>query len=141
MDTFRLQPNLRLRELRGLIKKDHLYKPSMSMCGRTREKALSLLLGDYKAQFGMITDYVNELLNKNPNSTVKIDVDTNASGESIFKSLYICIGSLKRGFLYTCRRMLCLDACFLKGPWNRQVLEAVGRDANNQMYAVAWKVA
>ena len=37
--------------------------------------------------------------------------------------------------------MLCLDACFLKGPWNRQVLVAVGRDANNQMYTVAWKVA
>ena len=137
MDTFRLQPNLRLRELRGLIEKDHLYKPSMSMCGRTREKALSLLLGDYKAQFAMIRDYANELLSNNPNSTVKIDVDANGNGESIFKSLYICIGSLKRGFLYTCRRMLRLDACFLKGPWNKPVLVAVGRDANNQMYVVA----
>jgi len=137
MDTFRLQPNLRLRELRGLIEKDHSYKPSMSMCGRTREKDLSLLLGDYKAQFGMIRDYANELLNKNPNSTVKIDVDTNANGESIFKSIYICIGSLKRGFLYGCRRVLCLDACFLKGPSNGQVLVAVDRDANNQMYPVA----
>jgi len=137
MDTFRLQPNLRLRELRGLIEKDRLYKPSMSMCGRTWKKALSLLLGDYKAQFSMIRDYANELLSNNPNSTVKIDVDANGNGESIFKSLYICIGSLKRGFLYGCRRVLCLDACFLKGPWNGQVLVAVGRDTNNQMYPVA----
>jgi len=85
----------------------------------------------------MIMDYANELLNKNPNSSVKIDVDTNANRESIFKSLYICIGSLKRGFLYGCRRVLCLDACFLKGPWNGQVLVAFDRDANNEMYPVA----
>ena len=116
VDTFRLQPNLRLRVLKGLIEKDHLYKPSMSMCGGTREKSLSLLLGDYRAQFGMIRDYTNELLTKNPNSTVKIDVDTNANGESIFKSLYIWVDILKRGFLDGCRRVLCLDASFLKGP-------------------------
>ena len=115
-EVFRLQPNLKLRELMSLIDKDHLYKPTMSMCARTREKALNLLLGDYKAQFGMLRDYAYELLNKNPDSTVKIDVDTNENGESIFKSIYICVGSLKRGFLDGCRRVLCLDACFLKGP-------------------------
>jgi len=140
-ETFRLQPNLRLRELRDLIDRDHLYKPSMSMCFRTRMKALSLLLGDYKEQFGILWDYANELMSKNPLSTVKIKVDTNENGESIFNSMYICVSSLKKGFLEGCRRVLCIDACFLKGPWNGQVLAAVGRDANNQMYPVAWGVA
>ena len=111
-----MQPNLRLRELRGLIEKDHLYKHSMSMRGRTRAKSLSSLLGDYMTQFGMIRDYANELLTKNSNSTMKIDVDINANGELIFNSLYICVDSLKRAFLSGCRRVLCLDACFLKDP-------------------------
>lgn len=36
--------------------------------------------------------------------------------------------------------MLCLDGCFLKESWNGQVLCVVGRDANNQMYSIAWGV-
>ena len=40
-----------------------------------------------------------------------------------------------------CRRILSINGCFLKGPWNGQLLATVGRDANNQMYPVAWGVA
>ena len=79
---------------------------------------MDLLFGDYKAQFGMLRDYAYELLNKNPDLTMKIDVDTNENAESIFKIIYIHVGSLKRGFLDECRRVLCLDAYFLKGPWD-----------------------
>ena len=33
-----------------------------------------------------------------------------------------------------------LDGCFLKGSVSGQILCAIGRDANNQMYPVAWAV-
>jgi len=36
--------------------------------------------------------------------------------------------------------VLSLDGCFIKGPWKGQILVAVGRDGNNQMYPVAWAV-
>ena len=36
--------------------------------------------------------------------------------------------------------MLGLDGSFLKGIVKGQVLAAVGRDANNQMYPVAWAI-
>ena len=58
----------------------------------------------------------------------------------MFKGLYICLGSLTRGFLDGCRRLLSIDGCFLKGQWDGQVLAAVGRDANNHMYPIAWAV-
>ena len=139
--TLRLQPSLRVRELRNLIEEKHNYKATISKCFRVRAKALALIIGDYKGQFGMIRTYANELLSKNRNSTVKIAVENNGDGKSVFKRLYICLGALKRGFLEGCRRVLSIDGCFLKGPWNGQVLAAVGRDANNQMYPVAWGVA
>jgi len=48
---------------------------------------------------------------------------------------------LKRGFLDGCRRTISSDACFLKGPWNGYVYVAISRDANDQMYPIAWDVA
>ncbi|MBA0702040.1 hypothetical protein Goari_000010 [Gossypium aridum] len=33
-----------------------------------------------------------------------------------------------------------LDGCFLKGPFKNEFLTAIGRDANNQMFPIAWAV-
>ena len=33
-----------------------------------------------------------------------------------------------------------VDGCFLKGPMKGELLSAVGRDANNQIYPIAWAV-
>ena len=52
IETFRLQPTLRARELKGLIDKDHNFKATLSMCNRVRRKALHAIIGDYKGQFG-----------------------------------------------------------------------------------------
>jgi len=60
--------------------------------------------------------------------------------EHVFRFLYICPGPLKKGFLDGCRRVISLDVCFLKGPWNGQIFVTVGGDANNQMYPIAWGV-
>ena len=54
MKTLRLQPSLKVRELKNLIEKKHNYKATMSKCFRVRAKALALIVGDYKGQFGMI---------------------------------------------------------------------------------------
>jgi len=96
METFLLQPTLRMRELRHLVERDLNYKASMSMCGRTRKKALALIIGDYKAQFGMLRSYVHEVLSKNRGSTIKFAVRNTEDGQSVFRGLYICLRSLKR---------------------------------------------
>ncbi|KAK3136368.1 hypothetical protein QOZ80_5BG0432900 [Eleusine coracana subsp. coracana] len=36
------------------------------------------------------------------------------------------------------RRVIGLDGCFFKGATNGELLCAIGRDANNQMYPIAW---
>ena len=88
----------------------------------------------------MIRAYANELLSKNKDSIVKITVENNGHDNCVLKSLYICLGPLKKGFLEWCRRVLTTDGCFLKGSWNWQVLTAVVRDVNNQIYPIAWGV-
>lgn len=39
-----------------------------------------------------------------------------------------------------CRKVFGLDGCFLKGFCGGELLCAVGRDGNNQMYSIAWVV-
>ena len=57
-----------------------------------------------------------------------------------FKRLYICFDSLAHGFLVGCRPVIGLDGCFLKTEIKGQLLSAVGRDGNNQMFPIAWAV-
>ena len=54
--------------------------------------------------------------------------------------MYIGLDACKKGFLAGCRRVVGLDGCFFKGATNGELLCAVGRDANNQMYPISWAV-
>ncbi|XP_019238510.1 PREDICTED: uncharacterized protein LOC109218586 [Nicotiana attenuata] len=48
--------------------------------------------------------------------------------------------ALKRGWLEGCRRIIGFDGCFLKGICKGELLVAVGRNGNNQMFPIAWVV-
>jgi hypothetical protein len=54
--------------------------------------------------------------------------------------MYICLDSLKKGFKAGCRKVVGLDRCFFKGATNGELLCAIGRDANSQMFPIAWAV-
>ena len=47
---------------------------------------------------------------------------------------------MKKGFKAGCRKVIGLDGCFFKGACQGELLVAIARDANNQMYPVAWAV-
>ena len=90
-----------------------------------------------KEQFGQLRFYAYKVYKQNPGSTVKIKSQKNSKGQYVLKNLYICSGALKTGFLEECRRIISLNACFLKGPWPGLILDAVGRDVNSQIYPIA----
>lgn len=69
----------------------------------------------------------------NPRNTIKFKLNN-----GVFERLYVCFDALKRGFLVGCRPFFGIDGCFLKGPFGGQLLVAVGRDGNNQMFPIAW---
>ena len=78
---------------------------------------------------------------KKSNTTVVLEVSENQGGQQPdFKRMYICFDACKRGFLAGCRRIIGVDGCFLKGLYKGQLLCAVGRDANNGMFPLAWAV-
>ncbi|XP_074347057.1 uncharacterized protein LOC141685879 [Apium graveolens] len=54
--------------------------------------------------------------------------------------LYVCLGPLKKAFTQFCRHLVRLDGCHLKGPYGGHLLAALGVDANDGMYPIAWAV-
>nr|XP_016467760.1 PREDICTED: uncharacterized protein LOC107790355 [Nicotiana tabacum] len=47
---------------------------------------------------------------------------------------------MKKGWPEGCRRIISLDGCFLKGICKGQLLVAVSKDENNQMFPIAWAI-
>ena len=64
----------------------------------------------------------------------------NKTFQLVFHRLFVCFNGLKRGWLEGCRKLICVDACFLKTFLGGQLLAAMGRDGNDHMYPIAWVV-
>ena len=104
-------------------------------------KVLSAVMGDPRVEFAKLHDYIDEIKRSNPGSTCFVKCEKGVElGQQIFKSFYVCFNALKVGFKQGCKRILGLDGCFLKGTTQGQLLAAVSRDANNQMFPIAWAV-
>ncbi|ONH94772.1 hypothetical protein PRUPE_7G029200 [Prunus persica] len=56
----------------------------------------------------------------------------------VFQRMYICLGACKEGFKAQCRPVIGLDGCHLKSPYGGQLLSAVGLDANNMTWVIAY---
>ncbi|CAI9274655.1 unnamed protein product [Lactuca saligna] len=114
-------------------------KLSKGQCERVRTLAFTLIDGKLTDHYVRIWDYGNEVLRSNLGSTVEIGVDVNPDAK-YFKRIYICLKALKEGWLKGCRKVIDLDGCFLKGKVKGELLAAIGRDGNNQIYPIAWAV-
>ncbi|KAK8583429.1 hypothetical protein V6N13_022135 [Hibiscus sabdariffa] len=95
----------------------------------------------FKEEFAMLWDYADELRLKNPGSTIKMVVQR-VTPDSFphFKRFFVCFDSWKKIWEQGYRPILGLDGYFLKGSFKSELLSAIERDANNQMYPVAWVV-
>jgi hypothetical protein len=91
-----------------------------------------------KGEYARVYDYQMELLRTNPGSTVVVTLDPEIKDRKVFEGFYVCFDACKKGFIAGCRKVVGLDGCWFKGAHNGNLLCAIERDANNQMYHVAW---
>ena len=54
-----------------------------------------------------------------------------------FHTLYMSLDACKRGFIYGCRPLICLDDCHIKTKFDGQLLTTVGIDPNDCIYPIA----
>ncbi|XP_074317833.1 uncharacterized protein LOC141653864 [Silene latifolia] len=121
------------RAYKVIIKKDFAYK--------VKYTAHKLLHGSMRDHYSKLGSYLKHLEQEYPGSTFTLTTNPNvASSVPVFQRLFICFDALKQGWIEGCRKLLCVDACFLKTFLGGQLISAIGRDGNDQMYPLAWGV-
>jgi hypothetical protein len=111
------------------------------LCNKDCEHHSGILV--FTKHYALLREYAQELVNQNPGTTVRIDVQLEPNPESAtrtFKGVYVCLGAMKQGFKACGREFLGLDGLCMSGPFPGQLLTAVGIDANNEIYPVAYAV-
>lgn len=132
-------PTWSLESMKNTIQEDMFADVHMSKLKRAKSIVMQKVFDATKGQYKILYNYQLELLRSNPGSTVVIRTEPRGR-TPVFQRMYICLDALKKGFNAGCRKVVGLDGCFFKGATNGELLCAVGRDANNQMYPVAWAV-
>ncbi|KAF0932675.1 hypothetical protein E2562_011973 [Oryza meyeriana var. granulata] len=132
-------PSWSLAHMKATVQEEMFADASISKLKRAKSIAMKKAMDVTKWQYQKLYNYQLELLKSNPGSTVvvnrEVDVDP-----PVFKRIYMCLDACKKGFLAGCRKVIGLNGCFFKGVANGELLCAIGRDANNQMYPIAWAV-
>ncbi|XP_019181684.1 PREDICTED: uncharacterized protein LOC109176748 [Ipomoea nil] len=128
-------------ELKNHIESELKINLSISKVRRAIRSVLKKINASFEDQFRRIRDYAQECMNSNPGSKVILKTSrVTPDSPCVFQRIYVCFDALRMGFLDGCRKIIGLDGCFLKGLLKGEILTAVGRDANNQMYPIAWAV-
>lgn len=134
-------PYIKARELKELCKIELKLRISMTQARNVRGKLLESLIGSYTEEYKRLHDYVHEINSSNPGTTCVVKASTDEVGDlNYFRGFYVCFAACKRGWLEGCRKIIGVDGCFLKGISKGQLLCAIGRDGNDQMFPIAWAV-
>ncbi|KAL5543211.1 hypothetical protein UlMin_010921 [Ulmus minor] len=125
---FRVNPKLDHAAFNAFLKDKYCAEISKFLFYRTKEKALKLVEGSIEDQFNLLHDYCLQLRLKNP------------AGNRVFERVYVCLAACKKGWIEGCRPVVDVDGCFIKVGYSGQLLSAVGLDANNSIFPVAYAV-
>ena len=134
----RANPAWSLHHLQATVQQEIFANVSLSKCKRAKALVLQEALDCTKGEYSKVYDYKLELERSNPGSTMVVMLNPDIVLKKVFQRFYVCFDACKKGFKAGCRRVIGLDGCFLKGATNGELLCAIARDANNQMYLLAW---
>ncbi|WOL05719.1 hypothetical protein Cni_G14448 [Canna indica] len=141
ISTIRAMPTIKLMEFKKLVKEQLGVEVSRFQCKRAKEKVYDILVGDSKSEYALMWAYADELRRSNKGSTVQMMVQRPIPTDpSVFDRFYVCFEAVRIGFMKGCRPIICVDGCFLKTVAKGQLLTAIGRDWNDQMFPLAWAV-
>ncbi|KAK8619098.1 hypothetical protein V6N13_133065 [Hibiscus sabdariffa] len=139
-DRILADPSMKVETLKQHCRKELGVYASFNKCQRARLNVLREKRGSYVEEYATLWGYAAELLHSNPGSIVSIQVHRDNDNKAIFHGMYICFDALKKGWKEGCRPFIGVDGCFLKTAIQGELLVAIGRDGNNQMFPVAWAV-
>ncbi|GKA69545.1 splicing factor [Tanacetum coccineum] len=131
-------PFMPLLKIKAAMREKFLINVSLGQCKRAKYRALYDFKGGLIEHYARLWEYRHAILDTNPGSTCILNDEETEYGNSYFRRFYICFKGVKYGWKAGCRRVIGLDGCFLKHTCRGELLTAIGKDANNQMYPITW---
>ncbi|KAM6563311.1 hypothetical protein CsatB_023309 [Cannabis sativa] len=138
LEKFRANPAMSFGDFKKANLEGKYSKLSSWTFYRAKNKAMTKIHGTVKDQYAILHDYCAILVKLNPGSTTFIRTSL-VDDVRYFEMVYICLAACKAGFKF-CRPIIGLDGCFLKGYCRGMLLVAIGIDANNNMFPLAYVV-
>nr|GEZ51847.1 hypothetical protein [Tanacetum cinerariifolium] len=97
-------PDIYMRAVQDQMQKQFEVGVSKMKAFRAKRIASDIMTGSYREQYSLLREYAQELINQNPDTTVRIDVQQEPNPESLtrtFRRVYVCLGAL---FGLNCKR-------------------------------------
>ncbi|GJV83895.1 hypothetical protein Tco_1523793 [Tanacetum coccineum] len=127
----------------NILGKDKIVHVKGKKVNKQKKKTNTHVLGQcllhtlMKADGRFLSDHVIKTLATNPDIPVRAVQDQMQKQFDVGRG--VCVFS-KQGFKACGREILGLDGCFMSCPWPGQILTAVGVNANNGIYPVAYVI-
>ncbi|XP_075084936.1 uncharacterized protein LOC142168176 [Nicotiana tabacum] len=117
------------------MKKAHGIDVGYEKVWRAIQKGISLLRGTTEGNYEQLPSYLYMIEQKNPGLYTNIKRDA----ENRFVYMYFMYGASISGWKY-CRPLIAVDGTFLKNKYRGVLLVAVTKDANNQIFPIAFRI-
>ncbi|XP_065633827.1 uncharacterized protein LOC112010702 [Quercus suber] len=137
LEDFNKNPDWEVFGVKHRVMQDVNVDLSINQVYRAKRKAREFILGDERLQYGKLRDYAEMIRVTDVGSKVILQTEiTEPNTQPKFKRMYVRYNAQKVGFLEGCRPFVGLDGCHLKGKFGGQILSAIGRDGNDNIFPV-----
>nr|GEX72930.1 hypothetical protein [Tanacetum cinerariifolium] len=143
IEQIETNPEILIKAIQEQLQRKFQLEVSRMKAFTAKPKAVENMRGDFTLQYIQLRDYVMELQQSNPNTTVRIGVESKADHMKptrVFKRICVCLRAAKEGFKVCMRQFLGFNGTYMKGPFPGQLLTAVGVDPNNDIYPLAYGI-
>ncbi|XP_030923503.1 uncharacterized protein LOC115950449 [Quercus lobata] len=107
--------------------------------GRSKRKAKDLINGDEQLQYDVLRDYAQMINTVDKGSRVILQTKmANETSQPKFKRMYVRFNAI--GILGGCKPFIGLDGCHIKHRFGGQILSAIAKDANDNIFPVVMAV-
>ncbi|XP_073137804.1 uncharacterized protein [Henckelia pumila] len=136
-EKLRAEPSYRPSLLLKDIHRDYGVELEYRKVWKGKELAMHDIYGTEKDCYDKLRWYCRNVRETNPGSMAEYEIDALTNK---FKRLFICFNACASGFATGCKPMIFLDDTHIKNKYKGSILVAVGKDANDDLFTLAYSV-
>lgn len=139
LEVFKARPHWPAKDIIETVKRAYKVLVTKTFAYKVKYAAHKMLHGSMQDHYLKVGRYMAALKSSSPGTVVELVTDgSKQANPPVFQRLFCCFEGLQKGWREGCRKVICVDAAFLKTFLGGQIIAAVGRDANEQMFPIAW---